>query len=97
MRNWQKSIEVVSSDSAASSQIPDPKTNIDTEKNVNILVWSFATFILTFFVLYILRPPFIETQEKQKLFESKQISWVSVTVYSLASAGIVFLFGSIFP
>jgi hypothetical protein len=93
MRDWQKSIEV-KTEASGTEQVSDSKANIDTEKSLSIFSWSIATFILSFFLLYILRPPFIETQEKQKLFEEKKLSWVSITIFSFAASLIVALLSS---
>lgn len=95
MRDWQKSIEVKPDSPGNETQITNAKTKLDTEKNLDIFLWSAAVFVLTFFLLYILRPSFVETQEKQKVFEAKQLSWSSLTIFAGAAAIIFLLLASL--
>lgn len=86
MRDWQKSIETTTT----TNEVPIEKTEY-SEKNLNIFLWTISTFIFIFCTLFFLKPSFIENQDKEKLFEKKKISWISLILFSFAAATLVFL------
>lgn len=89
MRDWQRSL--------ASDTVETLKSVADT-KTTNVppqIVWSLAVFILVFAVLGFLRPPFVESSEREKLLEPRRVQWGIVFVTAAAAGGLVLLGSSL--
>lgn len=95
MRDWQKSIaeEILPVTSSASSNAALAETKAPSFSPQ--IIWSAVTTFLVFAVLASVRPPFVESGEREKPLEPRRTNWALVLVAAIASGAVVLVLSSI--
>jgi hypothetical protein len=93
MRDWQKSIaeEIAPLPTASDAALSETKTPSVPPQ----IMWSAVTTLLVFAVLATVRPPFVESGEREKALEPRRTNWALVTVVAVASGAVVLVLSSI--
>ena len=90
MRDWQRNL---ANDAAETVEtVADTKTTGLPPQ----IVWSLSVFTLVFVVLAILKPPFVESAEREKPLEPRRTQWGIVFVTAAAAGGLVLLGSSFY-
>ena len=84
MRDWQKSLATETSTDAAQPETQAPNWSSQ-------VTWSVATAVLTFVVLITVRPPFVESSDREKPLEPRRLNLPLVFVSSLTAGAVVLL------
>ena len=93
MRDWQKSFaeEIAPvAPSASDASLAETKAASVSPQ----IIWSLATTVLVFAVLASVRPPFVESGDREKALEPRRTNWPMVVVASVASGAVVLLLSS---
>jgi len=91
MRDWQKSLTAeVPTAPASDATLSEAKTPAFSPQ----VMWSAVTVVLVFAILVSVRPPLVETLDREKPLEPRRLNWPLVLVSSVG-AGVVVLLLSI--
>lgn len=91
MRDWQKSLAAETVPSSSDSPVPDPKAASWSPQ----LIWSAVTAVLVFVILVTVRPPIVESLDREKPLEPRRLNWPLVLVSSLSAGAATLLLSTL--